>query len=68
MVHPIALDGPVRERSGGAMAIPSNSAKRLRRTTLLRIGWIGRGRDTAYAVPPAQIRTGGFPAYGSCLR
>jgi hypothetical protein len=27
-----------------------------------------RGRDTAFAVPPAQIRTGGFPAYGSCLR
>ena len=27
-----------------------------------------RGRDTAYAVPPAQIRTGGFPASGSCLR
>jgi bidirectional [NiFe] hydrogenase diaphorase subunit len=27
-----------------------------------------RGRDTAFAVPPAQIRTGGFPASGSCLR
>ncbi len=27
-----------------------------------------RGRDTAFAVPPAQIRTGGFPAYGSYLR
>ena len=28
----------------------------------------GRGRDTDCSVPPAQIRTGGFPASGSCLR
>ena len=27
-----------------------------------------RGRDTDCSVPPAQIRTGGFPAYGSYLR
>jgi hypothetical protein len=27
-----------------------------------------RGRDTDYSVPPAQIRTGGFPASGSYLR
>src|SRR5208282_2989685 len=27
-----------------------------------------RGRDTDFSVPPAQIRTGGFPASGSCLR
>ena len=27
----------------------------------------GRGRDTSYPAPPAQIRTGGFPAYGSYL-
>ena len=29
---------------------------------------VGRGRDTDFSVPPARIRTGGFPAYGSCLR
>src|ERR1039457_1621115 len=29
---------------------------------------IGRGRDTDCSVPPAQIRTGGFPASGSYLR
>jgi len=29
---------------------------------------LGRGRDTNCSVPPAQIRTCGFPAYGSCLR
>jgi hypothetical protein len=28
----------------------------------------GRGRDAHYCAPPAQIRTCGFPAYGSCLR
>jgi hypothetical protein len=27
-----------------------------------------RGRDTDFSVPPAQIRTGGFPASGSYLR
>src|SRR2546428_7082699 len=27
----------------------------------------GRGRDASYPAPPAQIRTCGFPAYGSCL-
>jgi hypothetical protein len=27
-----------------------------------------RGRDTDCSVPPAQIRAGGFPAHGSCLR
>ena len=26
-----------------------------------------RGRDVRYWTPPAQIRTGGFPAYGSHL-
>jgi hypothetical protein len=26
-----------------------------------------RGRDASYLAPPAQIRTGGFPAYGSHL-
>jgi len=26
-----------------------------------------RGRDASYLAPPAQNRTGGFPAYGSCL-
>ena len=27
----------------------------------------GRGRDASYLAPPAQIRTCGFPAYGSHL-
>jgi hypothetical protein len=27
----------------------------------------GRGRDASYLAPPAQIRTGGIPAYGSYL-
>ena len=27
----------------------------------------GRGRDASYLAPPAQIRTCGFPAYGSYL-
>ena len=27
----------------------------------------GRGRDSGRPLPPAQIRTGGFPAYGSYL-
>jgi hypothetical protein len=27
----------------------------------------GRGRDASYPAPPAQIRTCGFPAYGSHL-
>jgi hypothetical protein len=31
----------------------------------LRAG--GRGRDAHYCAPPAQIRTCGFPAYGSYL-
>ena len=34
----------------------------------IRLARKRRGRDTAFAVPPAQIRTGGFPASGSCLR
>jgi hypothetical protein len=29
---------------------------------------IGRGRDGPCGPPPAQIRTGGSTAYGSCLR
>ena len=28
----------------------------------------GRGRDGGYPPPPAQIRTSGITAYGSCLR
>ena len=28
----------------------------------------GRGRDTGYPMPPAQIRTCSITAYGSCLR
>ena len=28
----------------------------------------GRGRDRGYPLPPAQIRTCGITAYGSCLR
>lgn len=28
----------------------------------------GRGRDGSYLPPPAQIRTCGTTAYGSCLR
>jgi hypothetical protein len=28
----------------------------------------GRGRDTVYPMPPAQIRTCSITAYGSCLR
>ena len=28
---------------------------------------IGRGRDTGYPMPPAQIRTCRITAYGSCL-
>jgi len=34
----------------------------------LKIGSLSRGRDTDFSVPPAQIRTGGFPASGSYLR
>jgi len=34
-------------------------------------GWncrrFGRGRDAGYPAPPAQIRTSGITAYGSCL-
>ena len=37
---------------------------RLRRITLDE----GRGRDTGYPMPPAQIRTCSITAYGSCLR
>ena len=33
-----------------------------------RTNWDSRGRDTDFSVPPAQIRTGGFPASGSYLR
>ena len=29
--------------------------------------WSFRGRDARYRAPPAQIRTGGIPAYGSYL-
>lgn len=29
---------------------------------------VGRGRDGSYLPPPAQIRTCGTTAYGSCLR
>ena len=29
---------------------------------------VGRGRDEDCSSPPAQIRTSGFPASGSCLR
>jgi hypothetical protein len=28
---------------------------------------VSRGRDASYLAPPAQIRTCGFPAYGSYL-
>jgi len=28
----------------------------------------GRGRDSSYPLPPAQIRTSGITAYGSYLR
>src|SRR5438132_1957142 len=34
------------------------------RATVSRIG--GRGRDAGYPAPPAQIRTCGITAYGSC--
>jgi hypothetical protein len=29
---------------------------------------VGRGRDADYSAPPAQIRTCGIIASGSCLR
>jgi len=32
-----------------------------------RRGIFGRGRDGSYLPPPAQIRTCGTTAYGSCL-
>ena len=32
----------------------------------IRRSW-GRGRDEDYSSPPAQIRTCGTTAYGSCL-
>ena len=31
-------------------------------------GFLGRGRDEPCGPPPAQIRTGGITAYGSCQR
>ena len=31
-------------------------------------GGLGRGRDAGCPAPPAQIRTCGTTAYGSCLR
>lgn len=33
-----------------------------------RSGSFGRGRDGDYSPPPAQIRTCGTTAYGSCLK
>jgi len=42
--------------------------KTLGRTALTRRVRVCRGRDTDCSVPPTQIRTSGFPAYGSCLR
>ena len=35
---------------------------------LLRRDGEGRGRDEDCSSPPTQIRAGGFPAPGSCLR
>ena len=32
-----------------------------------RANFCGRGRDGSYLPPPAQIRTCGTTAYGSCL-
>ncbi len=36
-------------------------------TTIAPFPSPSRGRDAHYCAPPAQIRTSGFPAYGSCL-
>ena len=33
----------------------------------LAVDFFGRGRDGSYLPPPAQIRTCGTTAYGSCL-
>lgn len=33
-----------------------------------RAFFTGRGRDAGFPAPPAQIRTSGTTAYGSCLR
>src|ERR1019366_6027888 len=38
------------------------------RRDVSRLTGQSRGRDTDFSVPPAQIRTGGFPASGSYLR
>ena len=38
------------------------------RQTRNKTSILSRGRDTDFSVPPAQIRTGGFPASGSYLR
>src|ERR1035437_10560812 len=35
------------------------------RSDVSRLTGQSRGRDTDFSVPPAQIRTGGFPASGS---
>jgi len=42
-------------------------AKKLESKRLLANQANGRGRDASYPAPPAQIRTGGIPAYGSYL-
>jgi hypothetical protein len=34
----------------------------------IEISLMGRSRDHDYSQPPPRIRTGGFPASGSCLR
>ena len=42
-------------------------ASRQMEVTISRQATTGRGRDVGYPTPPAQIRTCGFPAYGSYL-
>jgi hypothetical protein len=38
-----------------------------RRDGSARVKIASRGRDSGRPLPPAQIRTSGFPAYGSYL-
>ena len=57
-MHPIATR-ILQRRDWSLSAISDHNAPQ--QTTVVR------GRDASYLAPPAQIRTCGFPAYGSHL-
>src|SRR5205807_7976789 len=59
-VFPASRGAPAGEMILLARRSPRHNSHRTRRDC-------GRGRDASYPAPPAQIRTCGFPAYGSHL-